>query len=179
MIGREEQVRVAFEAVRAAVREMTAIGSKPIPPNPTRFNLLAWRQPSSCQVCHLPGHKSLTIEGAHACRLAILCTIRFWEEMSGHILVLYNHHEGFEKAIKATEPVWDMRLDNYPCKGIKYEEAFVERLTCNYLKFQAHFAGIRAKAGVLLSAEDLECYARVTKALDEFLLKGDSCEFVR
>jgi hypothetical protein len=169
-----DQVRFTFEALRNAVREMTAVGAKAIPINPRRFNLLARPHTQTCNICKYPGHQSNNVNDANACRVAIMGTVGFWEDMAAHISYLYSIHENFHNAINANNPVYKMRLDNCPPLGSSFEEIFVNRLTRNYLKFQSHFASIRPKAQHILSQHDQQRYENTTKKLNDFLLKEAS-----
>jgi hypothetical protein len=172
------EVNIAWAALSNAVRELTPVGYKPIPPNPVRMNLLARSHTFRCRICNYPGHQCDNIANSTACRTAITSTIGFWEDMAVHISNLYSTHDAFNFAIRANEPTYAMRLDNSPLKGIKFEDIFVDRLTRNYLKFQSHFAGIKPKAMKILQQEDLEQYEAVTKTLNDFLLKGQSCNWI-
>lgn len=168
------EIHVSWEALSKAVRELTPVGYKPIPPCPVRMNLLARSHTSVCRVCHYPGHQSDSTAKSTTCRMAIMSTIGFWEDMAIHISCLYNSHDAFNSAIRANEPTYEMRLDNTPLKGLKFEEIFVNRLTRNYLRFQSHFACIKPKAMKILQQEDSERYEAVTQKLNDFLLKGQS-----
>jgi CCR4-NOT transcription complex subunit 2 len=160
---------------------MTPVGSKAIPQNPVCFNLLARSQygQTKCRICNYPGHQSPSLANSRACHAAIMSTIDFWADMAVHISMLYSLHEPFHKAIVNNEPAYAMRLDTWPMKGRTYEEIFVERLAANYLKFQSHFAGIRPKAKVMLTEEEMKRYEDVTGRLDDYLLKGRSCMLQR
>jgi hypothetical protein len=52
----QEQIRLAIEAVSAAVREMTPVGAKAIPVSPVRFNLLARPHKDNCGICKYQAH---------------------------------------------------------------------------------------------------------------------------
>lgn len=167
----DDHVRLALDALSKAVREMTPVGSKTIPSSPARFNLLARPHYQTCRICHYPGHQCNKINQANSCRVAIMSTVGFWEDMTVHISYLYSFHEPFHNAILENKPTYDMRLDTAPLKGKNFEEIFVNRLTRNYLKFQSHFAGIRPKAQVILGEKDIARYEAVSKKLNDFLLK--------
>jgi hypothetical protein len=169
-------VCLALDAISKAVREMTPVGAKNIPINPVRQNLLARPQKPICRICRYPGHESSNVENASACRAAFMSTVGFWEDMSTHVQLLYVEDEKFAIAVRTSKPTYDMRTDGSPLKGQLFEDIFVNRLTCNYLKFQAHFAGIRPKAEVFLRKSDKERYVAVTQTLNEFILGGLSCE---
>lgn len=172
----KEQVRMALDALNSAVREMTPVGTKIIPASPNRFNLLARPHRQACRICNYPGHQSENIQKSNGCHIAIMSTVGFWENIVVHIAVLYSDHKQFHAAITENNPTYNMRLDNSPLVGKTFVEIFVNRLTCNYLKFQSHFSGIRPKAMVILQEHDLERYDTVTKKLNDFLLKGQTCK---
>ena len=174
----QEQLRVSMEALQAACRDMTPVGAKAIPPSPVRFNLLAQplRSTPTCRICKYPGHQTNDLNNANACRIAVMSTVGFWEDIAVHVAFLCGAHEDFATAIKAIEPTYEMRLDDSPLKGKSFVEIFVNRLTRNYLKFQAHFKGIRPKAMVFLSRDHYQRYEAVTLKLNEFLLKGQTCK---
>ncbi|KAH7064152.1 hypothetical protein BKA63DRAFT_586722 [Paraphoma chrysanthemicola] len=166
------QIRTSLMFLAQVVREMTPAGAKPIPSNPSRFNLLARPAFNACRVCGLPGHLSTNIKTAAACRGAILSLTGFWEDIAGHVSFLCRGHDRFHKAILDNKPTYEMRLDNGGLKGGDLEDVLVERLTCGWLKFLAHFARIRAKANVILSQQDLTEYEIGVRNLSEFLLNG-------
>jgi CCR4-NOT transcription complex subunit 2 len=155
---------------------MTPVGGLPIPSVPDTFNLLArpYKTEPTCRICGFPGHQSASIHEPQACRTAILMTLSFWEEMAPHISNLYAQHQAFRSAINKNAPTYAMRLDDCPLKGTGFEEIVVDRLTRNYLKFQAHLRGIKAKMMVILEEKDKRRLEKVTFMLDDFLLKGSS-----
>ncbi|KAF1843552.1 uncharacterized protein K460DRAFT_288673 [Cucurbitaria berberidis CBS 394.84] len=167
-----DRVRQALTVLSAAVREMTPTGAKPVPTNPHRFNLLARHLNAGCRICSLPGHQSDNIKKAATCRTALLSLIGFWEDIAADVSFLYQQSERFQKAIVANRPTYEMRLDNGPLTGGDLEVVLVDRLTRNWLKFQAHFSRIRAKANVVLDEGDLGRYERVLQNLNGFLLGG-------
>lgn len=174
-----DRVRKALVVLSAAVREMTPTGAKPVPTHPDRFNLLARPSHSACRICALPGHHADNIKNAALCRDAILSLIGFWEDINPHISFLYQHSERFQKAVVTNQPTYAMRLDDGPVQGGDLEGVLVDRLTRNWLKFQAHFARIRAKANVLLDAEELGRHERVGQNLNGFLLNGLTRKFMK
>ena len=176
--GNADLVRQTLIVLSAAVREMTPTGAKLIPTHPDRFNLLARPSHAGCRICGLPGHQSDSIKKASLCRTAILSVIGFWEDLVPHISFLYQHSERFQKAIVANQPTYEMRLDDGPLKGGDLEAVLVDRLTRNWLKFQAHFSRIRAKANVLLDEGELGRYERVGQNLNGFLLNGLTRKFL-
>lgn len=103
-------------------------------------------------------------------------TLTFWDNMSQHISTLYAQHQPFRQAINDNTPTYEMRLDDCPLKGAGFEEIVVERMTMNYLKFQAHLSRIRAKVMVILGDKDKWRLEKLTNKLDDFLLKGSSCK---
>ncbi|CAO2652970.1 Nn.00g023810.m01.CDS01 [Neocucurbitaria sp. VM-36] len=167
-----DSVRQNLVALSAAVREMIPAGAKPMPTVPERFNLLARPSHAGCRICGLPGHQSNNINKATACRTAMLSLIGFWEDIATHVSFLYQHAERFRQAIVANRPTYEMRLDDGPVKGGDLEVVLVDRLTRNWLKFQAHLARIRAKANVVLEERELVRYETVTANLNGFLLDG-------
>ncbi|KAF2113487.1 hypothetical protein BDV96DRAFT_496683 [Lophiotrema nucula] len=167
----------SLTALSQGVREMTPTGAKPIPTAPVDFNLLArptMRNPGACAVCNYPGHKSKDIKNSDKCRAAIMSTISFWENTFDHINTLYRDHQRFTEAIQENEPTYEMRRDEGPPKGTGIEEIIVNRLTRNYLKFQAHFSGIRAKAKQIMKGSDEERYEKITELLNDYLLNKSS-----
>jgi CCR4-NOT transcription complex subunit 2 len=165
-------VRQSLVILSTVVREMTPAGAKPVPTNPSRFNLLARPINNGCRVCGIPGHSSNSIQASGTCRTALLSLIGFWEDVSVHISALYQHSERFQKAIVANNPTYDMRLDGGGLKGGDLEDVLVERLTRGWLKFLAHFSRIRAKANAMLTDVDLGRYEVVSRNLNGFLLDG-------
>lgn len=176
-----KQIRTSFDTLLQAVRAMTPVGSVPIPAVPETFNLLAspYKTYPVCRICGFPGHQSASVQSSQACRTAILMTLAFWEEMAPHISNLYAQHQAFRLAINKNTPTYAMRLDDCPLKGVRFEEIVVDRLTKNYLKFQAHLKRIKAKTNVILEEKDKWRLEKVTLMLDDFLLKGTSRKCVR
>ncbi|KAI4616253.1 uncharacterized protein J4E88_005483 [Alternaria novae-zelandiae] len=169
-----DYVRETLTKLSVAVRELTPAGTKQVPQNPDRFNLLARPTYGGCRVCGLPGHQSIDVHHSAACRVALLSLIGFWEDIADHVAFLYQHSERFQKAIQENEPTYVMRLDNRPLKGGDMEVVLVDRLTGNFLKFMAHVRGIRAKVNVILNEDDLARYERVAKNLEGFFLDGQT-----
>lgn len=171
---RSAQARLSFEALFKATREMTPVGAKGIPECPKRDNLLARPIHNVCRICHYPGHQCDSVKRANSCRVAIMSTIRFWEDMADHIICLYRASDDFHDAIDDNVPTYAMRLDSSPLQGNTFEQIFVNRLTRNYLRFQSHYASIRPKAMVILNDQDRNKYEMITRDLNEFLLKSSS-----
>lgn len=169
-----EQVRRALMALSTVVREMAPAGAKKIPTAPERFNLLARPHHDTCRICNLPGHHSPSAQKAAACRVAILSLIGFWEDVSGKVSCLYNSSTRFNKAITNSVATYEMRLDDAPLVGGDIEVVLVDRLTRNYLKFQSHFARIRAKANVILNEQGIARYEKVSQTLNGFFLNGQT-----
>ncbi|KAF2019341.1 hypothetical protein BU24DRAFT_459026 [Aaosphaeria arxii CBS 175.79] len=169
----EPVVLQSLEVLAGAVRAMTAVGADSSQGNTSITNALARPHHGSlCRICHLPGHHSDHISQADACLTEILKLFEFWDEMKTHILFLYSFHDPFKAAIDEQEPTYEMRLNSSPLRGQTFEQIYVNRLTSNYLKFQAHFARIRAKAVYLMSAKEAEYYGAVVEDLNDVLLKG-------
>ncbi|KAH7382728.1 hypothetical protein DE146DRAFT_681711 [Phaeosphaeria sp. MPI-PUGE-AT-0046c] len=162
----------SLTALSEIVRQMTAAGAKPVPTNPSNFNLLARPVHNGCRICSLPGHSSGNIKSSAACRAALLSLIRFWEDVTPHVSLLYQHSERFQKAIIASDPTYEMRLDDGGLKGGATEDVLVERLTRNWLKFVAHFTRIRAKANIIFSEAELARYEGLVRNLNGFFLDG-------
>jgi CCR4-NOT transcription complex subunit 2 len=156
---------------------MTPAGAKPIPTQPTRFNLLARPVVNGCRFCGLPGHSSASIKSSSACRTALLSLITFWGDVSDHVVLLYQHSERFKQAIWDNKPTYEMRLDAGGLKGGDLEDVLVERLTRNYMKFMALFERIRAKANVILTQADIDQYEALARKLRGFLLNGMTRKF--
>jgi hypothetical protein len=171
-----DPVRQSLNILSTVVRQMTPTGAKPIPANPSRFNLLARPVHNGCRICGLPGHESANIKASKACRIALLSLIGFWEDVMAHISSLYQHSERFQKAIVANVPTYEMRLDAGGLKGGDMEDVLVERLTRGWLKFVAHFSRIRAKANAMLSESELAGYEVLARNVNGFLLNGLTCK---
>jgi CCR4-NOT transcription complex subunit 2 len=171
-----DRVRQSLVVLSSVVREMTPAGAKPIPASPARCNLLARPVNNGCRVCGIPGHLSVNIQASSACRTALLSLIGFWEDVTIHVSLLYQHSERFQKAIVANRPTYDMRLDAGGLKGGDLEDVLVERLTRGWLKFVAHFSRIRAKANEMLTGAELGSYEIVSRNLNGFLLNGSTCK---
>jgi CCR4-NOT transcription complex subunit 2 len=171
-----DPVRRSFDILSTVVRQMTPAGAKPIPANPTRFNLLARPVHNGCRICGLPGHSSGNINASSACRIALLSLIGFWEDVAVHISLLYQRSERFQKAIVANVPTWEMRLDDGGLKGSDLQDVLVERLTRGWLKFMSHFSRIRAKANAMLSEGELAGFEVLSRNLNGFLLNGLTCK---
>ncbi|KAF2705675.1 hypothetical protein K504DRAFT_484505 [Pleomassaria siparia CBS 279.74] len=167
-----DEIRSELMALAVVVREMNPHGTRPIPTNPDRFNLLARSWKNTCRMCNLPGHTSSSVEKADACRVAIMSTVGFWEDVADHISHLYRESERFHNAISEMMATYEMRLDSSPKISGSTEEVIVHSLTKNYLKFQSHFAGIRPKAVKILRNEDLARLERINRTLNAFLLDG-------
>jgi hypothetical protein len=177
MLDVADQVRQTLMTLSQAVRQMTPSGAKPIPTNPARFNLLARPVHNGCRVCGLPGHQSANVKQAATCRTALLSLIGFWEDVAGHISFLYGHSDRFQKAIQASKPTYEMRLDNGTLRGGDMEVVLVDGLTKSFLKFLSHMRGIRAKANVILGEQEVARYERAVKTVEGFLLNGLTCKF--
>jgi CCR4-NOT transcription complex subunit 2 len=108
--------------------------------------------------------------------VALMSTVGWWEDVAVHGAFLYEVHEEFRKAANANEPDYEMRHDSSPIKGKTFEEIFVNRLTRNYLKFQAHFNTIRPKAMKFLHEHDVARFQQVSTKLNDLLLKGQTCK---
>ncbi|KAF2026332.1 hypothetical protein EK21DRAFT_74384 [Setomelanomma holmii] len=171
------QVRQSLVYISSTVREMTPAGAKPMPSNPTRFNLLARPVKNGCHVCGLPGHSSPNITASTACRTALVSLIGFWEDIATHVSFLYQNHERFRKAIVDNKPTYEMRLDAGGLNGGDLEVVLVERLTRAWLKFLAHVRGVRAKVNRILTTEDLAMYEVLMGNLGGFLLNGLTRKF--
>ncbi|KAF1913246.1 hypothetical protein BDU57DRAFT_349086 [Ampelomyces quisqualis] len=167
-----DPVRQSLTVLSAVVREMTPAGAKPIPAQPTCFNLLARPITNGCRICGIPGHSSANTKSSSACRAALLSLTSFWEDVGNHVALLYQHSERFQKAICANEPTYEMRLDAGGLKGGDLEAVLVERLTRGWMKFHAHFSRIRAKANVILTEADMARYEALARKLRGFLLNG-------
>lgn len=174
-----DAVRQSLTVLSELVRQMTPAGAKPVPTTPSNFNLLARPVHNGCRICSLPGHSSANIKSSAACRIALLSLIGFWENVVPHISLLYKHSERFQKAIIASEPTYDMRLDDGGLKGGATEDVLVERLTRNWLKFVAHFARVRAKANVILGEVEIARYERLARTMNGFFLNGLTRELRR
>ncbi|ORY09513.1 hypothetical protein BCR34DRAFT_625700 [Clohesyomyces aquaticus] len=164
----------ALAALFKTVREMNPAHARPVPADPVRFNLLArpCRATQSCRICNFPGHHSDNIRRASACRTALLSTVGFWEDIIGHVSLLYREHSKFLEVIKNNAPTYEMRQDNHPAIPGDMETVLVDGLTRNYLKFQAHCAGLRPKLPHILNDVDLRRLESVTITLNDFLLNG-------
>jgi hypothetical protein len=176
MLDIADQVRQTLMALSQAVREMTPSGAKPIPANPVCFNLLARPVRGGCHVCALPGHSSVNVNNASACRTALLSLITFWEEVMEHTSFLYIHSERFRKAIQDNAPTYAMRLDGSLVKGGDMEVVIVDGLTKNWLKWLSHVRGVRAKVNVVLGKEEVGRLDVVMKKGEGFLLDGLTCK---
>ncbi|PSN69278.1 hypothetical protein BS50DRAFT_491107 [Corynespora cassiicola Philippines] len=176
----DTRIYLSLKGLYDAVREMNPAGAKPIPAQPNCFNFLARPHLKTCHVCSLAGHSSENAHNATACRIALMSTIRFWENMSSEIIFLYKASTRFNNAIKSNVATYDMRLNNSPVVGGSMETVLVHSLTHNYLNFQAHCARIRAKANLFLNEVDLCRYDEVSETLNKYLLNGytltDLCE---
>lgn len=172
-----DTVRQSLTVLSDIVRQMTAAGAKPVPANPSNFNLLARPVFNGCRICGLPGHASANIKSSAACRTALLSLIGFWEDATPHVTLLYQHSERFQKAIVNSQPTYEMRLDDGGLKGGATEDVLVERLTRNWLKFVAHFTRIRAKANVIFGEGEIARYEGLVRTLNGFFLDGLTCKF--
>lgn len=168
--------RRALMALSEVVREMTPLGAKQIPAAPRRFNMLARTYNNCCRICNLPGHQSANVKNSAACRTAVLSLFRFWEDQGRNIQYLYATSHRFNDAVNKSHPTYDMRLDNHTQVGGSMEEVVVDRMTRNYLKFQAWFSRVQAKMLVILDMEgqDGRLYGEITALLNDVLLKGQS-----
>lgn len=171
-----DSVRQSLTALSDIVRQMTAAGAKPIPTNPLNFNLLARPVHNGCRICGLPGHASANIKSSASCRTALLSLIDFWDIVTPHVSLLYQHSERFQKAIVNNQPTYEMRLDDGGLKGGATEDVLVERLTRNWLKFVAHVSRIRAKVNVMFGEGEIGRYEALVKTLNGFFLNGLTCE---
>ena len=115
MLDIADQVHEALMTLSKAVREMTPLGTKPIPANPACFNLLARPVHNGCRICGLPGHASTNINNVAACRTTLPPLIGFWEDMASSISFAYEYSERFQKAVQANKPTYDMRRRYCSC----------------------------------------------------------------
>jgi len=174
--GNIDEVRQALTKLSNTVREMMPSGAKQIPTKLECFNLLARPVTNSCRICSLPGHQSPNIQNAAMCRTALISLSRYWEDMTGCISFLYSHSDRFHKAIQATDPHHDMRLDDGVAKLGDLEVVLVDRLTRNFLKYVAHISRIKAKVNALCGEDEVSKYEGMKKLLEGFLLGGLTCE---
>ncbi|KAF1960577.1 hypothetical protein CC80DRAFT_403643 [Byssothecium circinans] len=169
-----EQARLVLFNLSAAVREMTPIGAKKIPAEPKRFNLLARPHGNVCRFCGLPGHQSISLTNAASCHTAILSLFDFWEDIAEKVNFLQSTSTSFNDAITKHHPTYELRHDNTPQVGGEIEKVLLDRLTRNYLKFQAWVSRVRAKINVLVDMEGQEGkkYEVVSGMLNGTLLRG-------
>ena len=170
--------RSSLMALSVVVREMSPTGGKAIPANPHHFNLLARPSYNNCRICGLPGHHSANIQQAVACKTAFVSLIQFWEDVASHISYLYEHSDRFQRAVKANEPTYEMRLEDGGLKGGDLENVLVERLTRAWLKFQSHMSRHRAKTNACLGYSEQTMYETITRTLNGFLLDGSRCKYL-
>ncbi|CAI6337558.1 unnamed protein product [Periconia digitata] len=178
--------RRTLVALSEAVREMTPLGAKRIPAAPDRFNMLVCYpgyfetarsyNNNNCRICDLPGHHSTNVKNAAACHTAIISLLGFWEEQAQNIKFLYSTSNRFYDAVQKMTVTYDMRLDSLTQVGGSMEEVIADRMTRNYLKFQAWFARVQAKLNAILDMEGLDGkrYEEISALLNRRLLKGES-----
>ncbi|OAL48068.1 hypothetical protein IQ07DRAFT_112056 [Pyrenochaeta sp. DS3sAY3a] len=174
------EVQRALLALSTIIRETTLFGARPIPPNPTRFNLLARPAPSVCGFCSLPGHYSghspATLTSALPCRAAFTSLFDFWTDVLAHLRVLHAGSPRFRVAVDNFAPVWALGEEGEraaPLPGGDVEVVLLDALARAWVKFGKFLGRVRARIFALVPIEECEVFEdEVRGGLNELLLNG-------